>query len=78
MPADQVPTAPEDAAARLLHQLNQPLTAIGNYAQAGCQLLDGGLFDPGQLRQIFAKIAEQSGRTMEISRELKHVLRDTE
>lgn len=56
---------------RLLHQLNQPLAAIGNYAQAGCQLLDSGQGDPVRLRALFDKIAAQSRRTVDISQSLK-------
>lgn len=58
----------------LLHALNQPLTAIGNYAQAGCQLIDSGHGDSARLRDILAKIAAQSQRSVALSRELKEAL----
>ena len=54
-----------------LHQLNQPLTAINNYAQAGSALLAAGQVDPDRLRELFDKIAGQSARTFDISRELR-------
>lgn len=58
----------------ILHELNQPLTAIGNYAQAGSTLLANGSQDSERLnerlKELFDKIAEQSTRSFEISRKL--------
>jgi len=59
------------ALAALLHDLNQPLTAINNYARAGSALLAAGQVDGERLRELFDKIVEQSVRTVEISREIK-------
>lgn len=59
-----------DELRHLLHQFNQPLTAIGNYAQAGCHLIDNGNPDPARLREIFEKIARQSSRSIALSEEL--------
>jgi C4-dicarboxylate-specific signal transduction histidine kinase len=63
-----------DRLRRLLHDCNQPLTAIGNYAQAGCQLIDQGLSDPARLRQLFEKIAQQGDRASALTRELGQAL----
>lgn len=63
-----------DELRRLLHQFNQPLTAIGNYAQAGCHMIDNGQVDPARLKELFEKIARQSGRTIALSQELGQAL----
>jgi hypothetical protein len=55
---------------RLLHQLNQPLTAISNYARAGIQLIDNGMTDAARMKELFEKIATQSGRTTALSQDL--------
>lgn len=55
----------------ILHDLNQPLTAINNYALAGSSMLASGNADLARLRELFDKIAEQSLRTVELSRELR-------
>ena len=55
---------------RLLHQFNQPLTAIGNYAQAGNSLIASGQTDSHQLQELFGKIAAQSARATALSQEL--------
>ena len=63
---------------QVIHKLNQPLTAINNYAQAGCQLIENGLSDPERLKELFGKIAAQSLRTIEISQQLQQVVQDSE
>ncbi len=57
----------------LLHRLNQPLTAIGNYAQAGSAMVAAGLADREALLALFDKIAQQARRGSDISRELAAV-----
>lgn len=56
--------------AKLLHDLNQPLSAIGNYAQAGHQLVANGMTDVQRLDELFVKILAQCNRATELSREL--------
>jgi C4-dicarboxylate-specific signal transduction histidine kinase len=63
-------TRDEDELRRLLHLLNQPLTAIGNYAEAGRQLIDQGMSDPARLQELFEKIARQSSRAGVIAQDL--------
>ncbi len=60
----------EDELRRLLHLLNQPLTAIGNYAEAGRQLIDKGMSDPARLRELFEKIARQSSRATSVAQDI--------
>ena len=57
----------ERSLAQLIHDLNQPLSAINNYAQAGIQLIDNDLSDQARLKELFGKIAQQSGRATQIS-----------
>lgn len=59
------------------HQLNQPLTAITNYAQAGFQLIDQGMCDSEQLHELFEKICRETNRATIISRELDQYARDS-
>lgn len=59
-----------DEVRRLLHQLNQPLTAISNYARAGSHLIDNGIADAVRMKELFEKIAAQSGRTAALSQDL--------
>lgn len=62
--------ANEDELGRLLHLLNQPLTAIGNYAEAGRQLIDQGMCDLERLQELFDKILRQSSRASVVAQEL--------
>ena len=56
--------------AQLLHDLNQPLSAISTYAQAGVQLIDNGMADTARLKDLFGKIAAQCARANALSQEL--------
>jgi len=55
----------------ILHQLNQPLTAISNYAQAGRIMLNNDDFDRELLQGLFDKISDQATRSTSISKELQ-------
>ncbi|MDY6982568.1 MAG: histidine kinase dimerization/phospho-acceptor domain-containing protein [Pseudomonadota bacterium] len=57
----------------LLHDLNQPLSAITNYAQAGSHLIANGAADTERLKGLFDKIAAQSARAAAISQELRRM-----
>lgn len=58
---------------QLVHDLNQPLSAIANYAQAASQLIDKGMTDPARLQQLFEKIASQCDRATALSQEIGNV-----
>jgi C4-dicarboxylate-specific signal transduction histidine kinase len=64
--------SPESA--QLLHDLNQPLSAINTYAQAGLQLIEKDLADPARLKDLFSKIAQQCARATVLSKELRQSL----
>ncbi|MEY4642899.1 MAG: hypothetical protein RLZZ227_2893 [Pseudomonadota bacterium] len=68
-PGAAVPAAPPSLS-RLTHDLNQPLSAINNYAQAGIQLIDNGMGDLPRLKQLLEKIAAQCGRATALSQEI--------
>lgn len=48
--------------ASIAHEINQPLTAISMYAQAGIRLIDGGNLDLDRLRDALDKLNTQSLR----------------
>ncbi len=56
-------------AAGLAHELNQPLTAILNYTNAGLDIADERGDD--ELKSIFGKVAEQASRAGNIIRRLR-------
>jgi PAS domain S-box-containing protein len=59
----------------LAHELNQPLTSILNNAQAGLRLLDRGLVDVAEFRDILRDIADEDRRAGEVIRRLRTLLR---
>lgn len=69
-------TAMGTLAAALAHELNQPLTAIANYMEAGRDLLDvDGPVDRDMLREAMSESAGQALRAGEIIRSLREFIR---
>jgi two-component system sensor kinase FixL len=69
-------TAMGTLASALAHELNQPLTAIANYLEAGRDLLDGdGPVDREMLREAMAESARQALRAGEIIRSLREFIK---
>ncbi|MGC4250871.1 MAG: PAS domain S-box protein [Sphingobium sp.] len=69
-------TAMGTLASALAHELNQPLTAIANYLEAGRDLLDGdGPVDREMLREAMAESAAQALRAGEIIRSLREFIK---
>jgi len=64
-----------EMAAGVAHELNQPLTAIANYAQACGRLLGRADTDPAELRHALAEITLQAARAAEIIRRLRALAR---
>ncbi len=64
-----------EMAAGLAHELNQPLTAIANYAQACNRLLARADSDPSDLHQALTEIASQAARAGDIVRRLRNLAR---
>jgi signal transduction histidine kinase len=60
----------------LAHEVNQPLTAVGNYIRAGLLMLDSGdQFSRSKIRGVFEKAAQQAARASEIVRNLRQFVR---
>jgi two-component system sensor kinase FixL len=64
-----------EMAAGVAHELNQPLTAIANYAHACERLLARPGTDPNELREALRQIAAQTTRAAEIIRRLRDLAR---
>jgi len=64
-----------EMAAGVAHELNQPLTAIANYAHACERLLARPGVDPNELREALRQIAAQTTRAADIIRRLRAVAR---
>jgi two-component system sensor kinase FixL len=65
-----------EMAAGVAHELNQPLTAIANYAQACDRLLARPLTDPSDLREALRQITAQTARAADIIRRLRTLARN--
>lgn len=64
-----------EMAAGVAHELNQPLTAIANYAQACDRLLARPITDPSVLREALCQITAQTARAADIIRRLRALAR---
>jgi two-component system, LuxR family, sensor kinase FixL len=58
-------------ASTMAHELNQPLTAVTNYLEAGRQLLATGVGSPERLGEIMEKAVAQAQRAGEVIRQLR-------
>ncbi len=56
----------------LAHEINQPLSAIANYAQGCVRRLESGSFDPSDLQAAIEQIALQAERAATIIQHLRH------
>ena len=64
-----------EMAAGVAHELNQPLTAIANYAHACERLLSRPDADPADLREALRQITHQTARAADILRRLRTLAR---
>jgi signal transduction histidine kinase len=62
----------------IAHELNQPLTAIMNNAEAAAMLLESDPLDREELKAIVADIRRDDGRAADIIKHLRMLLRQTE
>jgi two-component system, LuxR family, sensor kinase FixL len=67
-----------EMAAGVAHELNQPLTAIANYAAACERLLGRPGADPNELREALHQIAAQTTRAADIIRRLRDLARGSQ
>lgn len=64
-----------EMAAGFAHEVNQPLTAIANYASVSRRLLDKGIPDPEKLADTLAKMQAQAIRASEVVERLRQFVR---
>jgi len=64
-----------EMAAGIAHELNQPLTAIANYAQACDRILARPASDPSDVREALRQITAQATRAADIIRRLRTLAR---
>jgi two-component system sensor kinase FixL len=67
-----------EMAGGIAHEINQPLSAIATYAQAGRRLVDAKDFSTEELQTICARIAEQSHRAAAVIENLRSFIRKQE
>ena len=67
-----------EMASSLAHEINQPLSAIANYAQACLQAMESGRTDADEIREDIAQIASQAERAGEIVRRTRGFVRKDE
>lgn len=64
-----------EMAAGIAHELNQPLTAIANYAQACQRMIDADALATGELQQILGKVSGQARRAGQVIQGLRSFIR---
>jgi PAS domain S-box-containing protein len=67
-----------EMASSLAHELNQPLTAIGNYSEGTLARLRGGALPPDDLRGALGKMAQQAQRAGAIIRRIREFVKRSE
>lgn len=67
-----------EMAGGIAHEINQPLSAIATYAQAGRRLLDGESYSVEELHRIYSHITEQSHRAAAVIENLRSFIRKQE
>lgn len=67
-----------EVATALAHEVNQPLTAIGNFATAASRALEGGAHDPEAVCGHLARIGDEARRAGEIIRRMRRLVDDGE
>jgi C4-dicarboxylate-specific signal transduction histidine kinase len=64
-----------EMSAALAHELNQPLTALTNYARAGVLMAQQPGSDPTQIRETLEKITVEASRAADVVRRLRDFFR---
>jgi PAS domain S-box-containing protein len=62
-------------ASAISHEINQPLCAINNYANAAVRSIDSASSEPSRLRDLIKKITEQSARAGRVVNHIKHLVK---
>jgi two-component system sensor kinase FixL len=64
-----------EMATGIAHEVNQPLTAVSTYTQACRRMIEAGLIDQDQIRDVLARISEEAVRAGEMIHGLKALVR---
>ena len=64
-----------ELAASIAHEINQPLAAVLNNAQAALRLMDSGTLHPKEMREIFNDIIADDQRAADVIRNLRSMLK---
>jgi PAS domain S-box-containing protein len=67
-----------EMASAIAHEINQPLTAIANYASACLRLLRSGKAQPGEAIDVMQRVAAEAERAGEIVRKMRGFVRGEE
>lgn len=67
-----------EMAAGIAHEINQPLTAIANYADAARRRVSSASADPTKLLDTLQKVSEQAQRAGEVIRKLRALVKKRE
>ena len=67
-----------EMAGGIAHEINQPLSAIATYAQAGRRLLDSGNYSMDELQTICTRINDQTHRAASVIENLRNFFRKQE
>jgi two-component system sensor kinase FixL len=67
-----------EMAAGIAHEINQPLSAIATYAQAGTRVLERADVDLAMLKEICAKIDDQARRAGQVIANIRKFIRKQE
>ena len=67
-----------EMAAGIAHEINQPLTAISNYAQACNRMVENGLLAEAETLDALRKISAQALRAGDVIRKMRNLVRQTE
>ena len=59
----------------IVHEVNQPLTAVLNFTEMCLRTVRGGTADPSLLEDALGRVAEQGTRAAEILSRLRHLVR---
>ena len=67
-----------EMASAIAHEINQPLTAIANYASACLRLLRSGKAQPGEALETMQRVASEAERAGQIVRKMRGFVRGEE
>jgi PAS domain S-box-containing protein len=67
-----------EMASAIAHEINQPLTAIANYAYACLRLLRGGQATGGEALEVMQRVAAEAERAGEVVRKMRSFVRGEE